>query len=431
MTGFAALDPCVHCGFCLQSCPTYVATGDEADGPRGRIILMQQLGRGRLAATDPTLQYHLDRCLGCRACATVCPSGVRYGPALEEARERIAAIRPLEALTRLTLSVVASPAIRGPLLALARLLRPVAGPLAGWSRMRFGVGMLAGTIPWSGTDRSADLRVDRSMDPPINRPTRDARRRPGPAVVFLGCIQRELFRHVNAAATRTLAANGYAIARAPDQACCGALHAHAGRLHEARALARRNVQAFAACPDARIAVTAAGCGAMLREYGALLADDPLASEAKAFAARVRDVTELLADAGPLPGAEIPVTVAYDAPCHLLHAQGVAEAPLAVLRAVPGVRVTPHAEADACCGSAGLYSLLQRDLSFAVLRRKLDALRAADPAVVVTGNPGCAMHLAAGLRAAGLDTPVAHPVELLDASYAAAGWYARGIDSQGT
>jgi glycolate oxidase iron-sulfur subunit len=232
-----------------------------------------------------------------------------------------------------------------------------------------------------------------------------------------------LFSHVNEATARTLAANGYAITRAPGQGCCGALYAHAGEHERAQELARANVAAFAAAaPDAVIAVNSAGCGAALKEYSHLLADDPLAAEAKRFAARVKDVSELLAARGPRPGAPLPLTVAYDPPCHLLHAQRIAREPSAVIDAIPGIRRVSHAEAELCCGSAGIYSLLEPELSRAVLERKIEAIKVAAPDVVATGNPGCAMQIGAGLRAAGLRTPVVHPVELLDHSYRAAGLY---------
>ena len=415
MTGFAGLATCVHCGFCLQSCPTYLVTGDEADSPRGRIVLMRRLAEGALAAEDHGLQYHLDRCLGCRACEPVCPSGVGYGGALEAARDRIGTRRPPAPLARFLLLAVATPWLRRLVFGTARWLRPLARALAGWSRPRFAIGMLAGTRAWS--DGSEGRRIDgstrpRSVDPSIRRPV----------VIFSGCIQHELFGHVNAAAARTLAVNGFALVDAPAQGCCGALHAHAGDLEGARALARANVRALSERPDALIAATAAGCGAMLREYGNLLASDPLAEAARALAGRVRDVTELLAEAGPRAGGEVRARVAYDAPCHLLHAQRVDAAPLAVLAAVPGIEVLAHAEAEVCCGSAGIYSLLQPALSHAVLRRKLEALTSVEPDVVVTGNPGCAMQIAAGLTAAGVVTSVAHPVEVLDASYVQAGYY---------
>jgi glycolate oxidase iron-sulfur subunit len=421
VTGYAGLATCVHCGFCLQSCPTYVATGDEADSPRGRIVLMRRLDAGELPADDPRLQYHLDRCLGCRACEPVCPSGVAYGPALEAARAAIGERRGPPAVVRVVLHVITRPALRRLLFGLARVVRPFAGTLAGWSRVGFMAGMLAGSRV-RRLDGATNPRQDASRKHEVGSAGRAA-------TVFLGCIQRDLFGHVNAAAARTLRVNGYTLQGAPRQGCCGALHAHAGQLDTARALARENVRAFAEVPEALVAATAAGCGAMLRDYGTLLADDPLAEEARRFSARVRDVTELLAAAGPLPGAPMPLTAAYDAPCHLVHAQRVADAPLAVLGAIPALHVAPHDDADACCGSAGLYSLVQRGLARDILERKLEALAAADPDIVVSGNPGCAMHLAAGLRASGRATPVAHPVELLDASYARAGRYAEdAVDS---
>jgi len=441
VTGFAGLATCVHCGFCLQSCPTYVATGDEADSPRGRIVLMRGLATGELTLEDVHVQHHLDRCLGCRACEPVCPSGVSYGPALEAARAMIGERRPSPLLVRVILHVITRPSLRGLLFGLARVARPIAGALAGWSRLGFAAGMLAGSRV-RGIDRSRDRGIEGSgdrgvdgrqaggagIDPAIPRsrdPSRPA------ACVFLGCVQRELFGHVNRAAARTLRVNGYTLHEVSPQGCCGALHAHAGQLETARALARANVRAFAAFPETLVAATAAGCGAMLREYGSLLADDPLAEDAARFAARVRDVTELLAEVGPEPGAPLPLRVAYDAPCHLVHAQRVADAPLAVLQAIPALVIAPHAESDACCGSAGLYSLVQRALARDILDRKLDALAAVSPDMVVTGNPGCAMQLSAGLRATGRATPVAHPVELLDASYARAGRYAEdAVDSRG-
>jgi glycolate oxidase iron-sulfur subunit len=424
VTGFAGLAPCVHCGFCLQSCPTFLVTGDEADSPRGRIVLMRALAAGDLPPEDAALVEHLDRCLGCRGCEPVCPSGVAYGGALEAARERIAAARPVPPLGRVVLDIMARPSLRRPLLAVTRLLRPLAGLLAGNGRLGFAAGMVAATRPaverlsgWavaSGT-RSTSGSLESEPVPTAQPLTRST-------AVFTGCIQSGLFAHVNAAAERTLAANGYAVVRVEEQGCCGALHAHAGLLDEARALARTNVAAFSRVPDAAVAVTAAGCGAMLASYGQLLAGDPLAPAADALAARARDVTQLLHAAGPRRGAALAARVAYDPPCHLLHAQRVADAPRAVLDAIPGLEPVAHTEAELCCGSAGVFSLLQPEMSRAVLARKVAALRETTPDVVVTGNPGCAMQIGAGLRAAGRAIPVAHPVELLDRSYEAAGYY---------
>jgi len=229
-----------------------------------------------------------------------------------------------------------------------------------------------------------------------------------------------LFRHVHDATIRTLSVNGYAVREATEGVCCGALHAHAGLADEARALARANLVALAGEGDEPIVVNSAGCGAMLREYGHLLPDEPAAA---ALSARVRDVTELLAARGPAPGAPLDRRVAYDPPCHLLHAQRVADPPLAVLGAIPVLKLVPVPEAEQCCGSAGLFTLVQPEMSRAVLGRKLEHLRAAAPQVVATGNPGCVMQIGAGLRAARVRATMCHPVELLDASYAAAGHYA--------
>lgn len=413
--GFAGLDPCVHCGFCLQSCPTFLVTGDESDSPRGRIVLMRALARGDLDASDPTLRLHLDRCLGCRGCEPVCPSGVAYGGALEHARAVMASSRPASIVTRLVLAVMADPLLRIPAMFLARLARPFAAWFAGKSRIGFSFGMLAAT-----KTRHNGMAAWRQGGPSRNDaalpPSRDA------VAVFTGCIMSGLFSHVTDATRRTLSANGYDEVTVPAQGCCGALHAHAGAHDDAVALARTNVRAFAGAGDAAIAVNSAGCGAALKDYARLLAHDDLADEARAFAGRVRDVSELLSARGPRPGARLDVTVAYDAPCHLLHAQRVADPPLAVLDAIPGLRRVSYPESELCCGSAGIYSLLEPEMSRAVLARKTEALLASGADVVATGNPGCVMQIGAGLRAAGRFVPVVHPVELLDRSYAAAGLY---------
>lgn len=227
----------------------------------------------------------------------------------------------------------------------------------------------------------------------------------------------DLFAHVHAATERVLAANGYEVLAAPSEVCCGALHLHAGMPERARALAQANVRAFAG--DEPVAVNSAGCGAALREYGALIPWEPGAAS---LAGRSVDVSVLLATRGPRPAGSLPLRVAYDPPCHLLHAQRVALEPLAVLAVIAGVDLVPIADAEQCCGAAGLYSLLEPELSRAVLQRKIDRLAEARPDVVVSGNPGCIMQLGAGLAAAGLDIPVRHPVELLDDAYAAAGLY---------
>ena len=405
-SGYAALDPCVHCGFCLPACPTYLATGDESDSPRGRIVLMRALERGELAADDPALVEHLDACLGCRGCEPVCPSGVGYGRGLEAAREQIARTTGLGARARAILAVFRQTMLWRPIFTLARALRGTGLParLAGESDAAFTFGMLAATTP---------LRP--SAVPPL-RPAAHPR---GTVAIFRGCVMDSLFRHVHDATRRTLAANGYRVVEVPGQVCCGALHEHAGDRADAEALARRNIAAFADDADF-IVVNSAGCGALLKDYGHLLGED----RGAAFAARVRDVSELLAAAGPRVGGPLPLDVAYDASCHLQHAQGVHAEPLAVLAAIPELRLRLLPGHDKCCGSAGIYSMLHPAMARSVLELKVAELAAAlpRPSLVTTGNPGCLMQIGAGLRAAELPIGVAHPVELLDWSYQAGGLY---------
>jgi glycolate oxidase iron-sulfur subunit len=408
--GLSGLDACVHCGFCLQACPTFLATGDEADGPRGRIELMRAFERGELSSTDRGLAYHLDRCLGCRGCEPVCPSGVAYGDGLEETRARLADARGIPRLARLALSALTNPMTSPPVYALARLLRDsgVAATFAGKSKIGFSMGMLAASAAEGGGGRWRSMEV--GGGPSFT---------PSTVLLFRGCVMQGLFSHVHDATIRTLGVNGYDVREVSGQVCCGALHAHAGLREEAGALARQNIARFESSTGP-IVVNSAGCGAQLKGYGHLLDGAP---EAVRFAARVRDVTELLADRGPAPGAPLELRVQYDAPCHLLHAQRIAEPPLAVLRAVPGADVRPTVDSAQCCGSAGLYSTLEPELSRTVLAPKVERILADPPDVLTTANPGCVMQLGAGLRAAGAAIPVRHPVELLDQSYRAAGRYA--------
>jgi glycolate oxidase iron-sulfur subunit len=390
------LDQCVHCGFCLQACPTYLATGDENDSPRGRIMLMRALVEGDLDVLDPAIDTHIGRCLGCRACETVCPSGVPYGHLLEATRATLAAARPIPLIGRLVLGVFASPLLLRLALFFARAIRA--------TRLRFGpLAMLA------ATERVVPTRAYR-VETTSER---------GTVALLRGCVMEGLFAETNRATERTLNVNGYRVIETPPQRCCGALHAHAGDAPTARALARANVAAFDASGAKWIAINAAGCGAMVKEYGRLLADDPAwSARAAAVAAKARDVSELLAAAGPLPGAPIKRRVTYDAPCHLLHAQRIADAPLAVLRAIPGMELVPLADADQCCGSAGIYNLLEPKLAAQVLAPKLERIAESGAEWVATGNPGCLMQIGAGLLLSGATARAVHPVDLLDASYAA-------------
>jgi glycolate oxidase iron-sulfur subunit len=409
------LDACVHCGFCLQACPTYLALEDENDSPRGRLLLMRALVDGTLSVSDPAVELHIDRCLGCRACETACPSGVPYGELLEATRATMAPTHPVPWIGRAILWLFAGRIRLAVALGAARFFRATRipgalGRLPG--RIGFGMAMLAASRP------ALDRRSRHAY-----RPQGDARR--GRVAVLHGCVMAGLFPATNRATIRTLVANDYRIVKAPGQRCCGALHAHAGDLETARRLARANVAAFERAGASAIAVNAAGCGAMIKSYGHLLADEPRwATRAATIAGMTRDVSELLAAAGPRPGAAAdasatPSRVAYDPPCHLIHAQRVTDAPAAVLAAIPGIDVVPLADADQCCGAAGIYNLVQPDVSNAVLAAKLAHIAGSGADWVVTGNPGCLMQIGAGLRRGGHHARAIHPVDLLDAAYSAA------------
>ena len=404
----AGIDTCVHCGFCLPACPTYVNLEDENDSPRGRILLMRALLEGTLEPGDESVHEHLDRCLGCRGCETACPSGVPYGHLLEAARATLAESRPRPLVARVVLGVFGRKPLLRLALAGARLFRATQLPrllarLPG--RIGFAMAMLDATRSTLG---------GRDEEGAETAPTRER------VAVLEGCVMEGLLGATNDATRRTLARNGYALADAPGQRCCGALHAHAGDLGAARRLAKANIEAFEGAGAEAIAVNAAGCGAMMKEYGHLLRDDPAwAGRAAAVSERVRDVTELLAAAGPVAGGPLPLTVTYDAPCHLQHAQRVVTPPLAVLGAIPGLRLVPLEDADMCCGAAGIYNLIEPETSDAVLSPKLANIARTGAAWVATGNPGCLMQIGAGLRRAGMTARAIHPVELLDASYAVA------------
>lgn len=400
------INACVHCGFCLQACPTYLNLEDENDSPRGRIFLMRSLLEGSVKPDDPSVQQHIDQCLGCRACEPVCPSGVPYGQLLEATRATLRESRATPFMARLILFIFARPWLLRPAMFLSRILAatPIPTLLSGVrGRLGFSMAMLA------STGRS----IERGRYTPQTAGTR------GTVAILRGCVMDGLFSATNRATGRVLQVNDYAIAAAPGQQCCGALHAHAGDLESARRLARRNIAAFEGSAADFIAVNAAGCGAIMKEYGHLLQDDSdWRGRAAAVASRVRDVSELLAAAGPRAGGDLPVRVTYDAPCHLQHAQRVTAAPLAVLAAIPGLELLPLHDSDQCCGSAGIYNLIEPETSDAVLAPKLANIRATRASWVATGNPGCLMQIGAGLIRADIPARSIHPVDLLDASYAA-------------
>jgi glycolate oxidase iron-sulfur subunit len=348
-------------------------------------------------------------CLGCRACETACPSGVAFGAMLEDARAEVevAGLRPGPAprLERFALrELVARP---GRLRLLVDLLR---------------LAQRLGLDRWAARLLPRALGEARELLPPLA--PRRARRplpervpaegeRRGCVGLLGGCVAAELFAGVNAATARVLARNGFEVRVPRDQGCCGALHAHAGDPDFARGLARRNIGAFAAPELDAVITSSAGCGAAMREAGAWLP-----GEGEPFAARVRDVCEFLAAAGLRePPGRLEARVCYDDPCHLVHGQRVASAPRELLSRIPGLELVAHDDPTSCCGAAGIYNLTHRAMSEAVLARKLDALEAADPDVIATGNPGCLMQLRAGALRRGLRARVAHPIELLDEAYA--------------
>ena len=433
------LSHCVHCGFCLPACPTYTRLGDEADSPRGRLHLMGAVVEGRLAPDSRAFQEHLDRCLGCRACESVCPSGVEYGFLLERAREVAVDACPPSVLQRLLLGVIGRPLLFRPWMWGSRMLRATGLPallarrLSGEGRvagpLRLGMAMLAASAPPrpgsmedDGPRSSAGGEAARLRSEPAARQPK-AR---GRVAILDGCVQDQLFRRVNRATRRVLEANGWDVVAAPGQGCCGALHAHGGRLEEARTMARRNAEAFQRTGVDHVVLNAAGCGAAMREYPDLLEEgDAPAREAGAWlGSRTLDVSELLAADGRTPraGAPVPWSVAYDAPCHLLHGQRVADPPLRLLRSIPGVELRELDGADECCGGAGIYGLTHPELGGRIGGDKVEAIRRSGARVVATGNPGCIMQIGAGLRMAGLPVQVLHPVEILDESYRRGGIY---------
>jgi len=402
----AGIDACVHCGFCLQSCPTYLALEDENDSPRGRVVLMRGLLEGTLMPQDPDVRSHIDRCLGCRACETACPSGVPYGDLLEATRATLVEQRPLPLAARAMLAVFARRAPLRAAMGMARALRA--------TRLASLLSRLPGRAGFAFAMLDATRRPVAAPAYPV--PASDAR---GTVALLDGCVMEGLFAGTNRATARVLAVNGFGVVPAPGQQCCGALHAHAGDLAGARALARANITAFERAGTDLVAVNSAGCGAMCKSYGHLLADDrEWAARAAAMAARVRDVSELLAEAGPTTARGAARRVTYDAPCHLLHAQRVSDPPRRVLAAVGGLDVVPLADADQCCGGAGMYGLLEPAISAAVLAPKLRNISDTGAAYVATGNPGCLMQIGAGMKRAGMSARAIHPVDLLDAAYAA-------------
>ncbi|HEY7788500.1 MAG TPA: (Fe-S)-binding protein [Casimicrobiaceae bacterium] len=416
------LDTCTRCGLCEQACPTFRLLGVEADSPRGRIFMMKDVEQGR-APVDDFLGEHLYTCLGCRACETACPSGVPFGRLLEYGRAQVEAhgeLSPRRRRWRLfralaTERVLPSRALTRLLLWPARLLQRFPGLRA-----------LATSLPLPARLRTLlDMIPDApSPSPPLPETIPAAGARRARAGLFLGCVMNELFEHVHAATVRVLRRQGYEVAVPRGQWCCGALNVHAGERTRARAMARAVIDAFDAAGVDVVAVNSAGCGAALKEYGELLRDDPeYSSRAQTFAASVRDVSELLLPysstaTGTSAPADDASVVTYQDACHLAHAQGVREAPRAILRDLPGVRLVEMSNPDRCCGAAGLNALTHPEMAAALLDEKLKDAAATGAETIVVCNPGCHMHMRAGIARRGMAVKVRHVVELLDDAYAA-------------
>jgi glycolate oxidase iron-sulfur subunit len=408
---------CIKCGFCLPKCPTYRETGHESASPRGRIHLMKLVAKGRLQPAE--IAEQLDFCLGCRACETVCPAGVKFGRLLEAGREQTGEAKQLTPWRRRQQRIFYS----GLLLHLKRLDLLVdllwlyqASGLRWFVRKSHLLRLFSETLP------GVELLLPDLPPPRIRQRLREQTPAEGceqHRVGFLaGCIMRSVFARTNAATVRVLANNGCRVITPRDVGCCGALHAHHGDLAAARQMARDNIRAFTDYDLEAVIVNAAGCGAMLKEYGQLLATDALYAErAAAFSAKVKDISEFLAGLTLNPRmARLPLRVAYDDPCHLLHGQGISHEPRQLLRQIPGVELVPFKEADWCCGSAGTYNLTQPAMSRRLLDRKMQHIAAIEPEVIATGNPGCLLQLGWGVKRAGLRAEVVHPIDLLDRAY---------------
>ncbi len=410
---------CVHCGLCLTACPTYRETKLEMESPRGRIYLMRALDEGRVEPSRG-IAAHLDSCLNCRACETACPAGVHYGKLIETTRAKLAIELPPtpgERVRNLALDhlfpfpermqVVSKLVRTAQRLGLTRL---AAGPLGRFlpAFARVGAALEPDAVQASGA----------AIEPGIYPPYEGASR----ATVgwFRTCLMPGFFPAVDRAAVHLLREAGATVVIPARQQCCGALLAHAGRREGARRLARTNVEVFAeAGPLDFIATDAAGCGATLREYGDLFPRGDHAADG--FAARVRDVTEVLAELGLPPArAAVAERIGVHDACHLAHAQKVRSAPRVLLRALPGATVIDLPGSDRCCGSAGIYNLTHPDMAARLLEQKMDSVEAVAPTVVAVGNPGCLLQMQIGQRARGLAAPMRHPVEIVARAYPRAG-----------
>jgi glycolate oxidase iron-sulfur subunit len=417
------INKCVHCGLCLSSCPTYRETGLETFSPRGRIYLIKAVAEGRIGMESEVFQEQMSACLNCRACEAVCPSGVQYGQILEASRTQIEQARdegrlpPHSWLVKLMRSGAFGLMFKR--LELFRLFSRLM-----WLYQRSGVQAVArgaGILKRLGLDETEALLPpisDRFVTPQGQvYPAEGAARYH--VALLAGCIMSTAFAEVHQATIRVLRKNGCEVILPPDQGCCGALHIHGGDMEGGRELARLNIAAFEGMGLDAIIVNAAGCGSTLKEYGHLLHDDPVwAERASAFANKIKDVTEFLAgielnthDLTPLK-----ITVTYQEPCHLAHAQRISAQPRKLLKAIPGLTLKEMHESSLCCGSAGIYNITEPEMAARLGNRKLDNAEATGADLIVTANPGCHLQLAGGLRRRGSAMRVRHIVEVLDQAY---------------
>jgi len=410
------VDVCVHCGFCLPTCPTYLLGNEEMDSPRGRIVLMNVALEDADELSDSMVK-HWDRCLGCMACVTACPSGVQYDKLIEATRPQVERNyeRPLgdRSFKRFAFEAFTHPGrLRAlvPVMAAARRLGLIGfaeGHLDRFPKLQ----ALQKLLPDVGV-KAAVARL------PEVTPARGEQR--GRVGMLLGCVQRVFFHDVNAATARVLAAEGYEVFAPRSVRCCGALMLHSGYEPEALALAKKMIEAFEDCDY--VVVNAAGCGSSMKDYGHLLADDDEWGErGEQFSEKVRDVTQLLAEADPVAARHpVPLKVAYHDACHLAHAQGVRSEPRKLLGDIPELELVEPAEWEICCGSAGIYNLLQPETGRDLGRRKAQNLLKTDAEAIASGNPGCTLQIAAYLREEGRPLPIYHPVQLVDRSITQAG-----------
>jgi glycolate oxidase iron-sulfur subunit len=408
------LGDCVHCGFCLPACPTYQLWGEEMDSPRGRIHLMRGLAEGD--PLDSAHVGHFDACLGCMACMTACPSGVQYDKLIERTRALVETDNrrrlPDRLLRGLIFALFPYPRRLRRLLPLLRLAQRTGAHrlLAGSRLARHLLPRLAAMAALAPTVPAAARRLPATGGAPTDLPAR------GRVALLTGCVQDAFFGQVNRDTVTLLRAEGIEVVVPKDQGCCGALGLHTGREAEATGMAARLLDQIPDDVDA-IITNAAGCGSSLKSYGDLLAGDPRRAErARAFAGKVRDITEYLATLAPLaPRQRLPLRVAYHDACHLAHAQGVRSQPRSLIAAIPGVELVEIADPDTCCGSAGVYNILHPEPAGQLGRRKAKSIAETGARLLVAGNPGCLMHLANELRTAGSAVIGVHTVELLAAA----------------